>query len=378
MHSQGRSGGCVLLACLSMLALTAWQVLQAHHEAAQEQLAAQKLSIQLRWQEGEDSAPVRGSATRQVQAAGLERFSRKGSASILRMRQARENDTQEAMTVSSAASRRSVMDVWDGQQQYIGTGQEQPSGSGSQSSHSSGSGIHGQGGLLSSSDGQLISKSWVQPATAEVSDLTDTGDLPNDFDWQAYLSYYPDLLQSGIYSESQAQQHFLEYGRQEGRIYKRLKVLMHYTACTGLINQHYSHIAAFTLASAIGAELVLPPALQRDSFGSYFSTFKEQNEVTWTPTSLSLLLDVDRVTEEWRAHGMEVHKVRTPIRFHSVSIKVRPRLCRVCAAHVYSSMNTVCCNLMPWRAVLLCHETLAALMTEVAPCTADARAGGAA
>jgi hypothetical protein len=160
------------------------------------------------------------------------------------------------------------------------------------------------------SDGQLTRESWISPAAAEVSNLTDTGKFPKDFDWQAYLSYYPDLFQSGIDSKSKAQLHFSKYGRREGRIYNRLKVLLHYTACTGLINQHYSHIAAFSLASVIGAELVLPPALQRDSFGSYFSTFKEQNEVTWTPTSLSLLLDVDRVVKEWRAHGMEVHKVR--------------------------------------------------------------------
>ena len=80
----------------------------------------------------------------------------------------------------------------------------------------------------------------------------------------------------------------------------------------GLINQHYSHIAAFTLSSAIGAQLVLAPALQRDSFGSYFSMHKEQNEVTWTPTSVSLLLDEDRIIEEWQAHGMQVHKVGHP------------------------------------------------------------------
>ena len=80
----------------------------------------------------------------------------------------------------------------------------------------------------------------------------------------------------------------------------------------GLINQHYSHIAAFTLSSAIGAQLVLAPALQRDSFGSYFSMHKEQNEVTWTPTSVSLLLDEDRIIKEWQAHGMEVHKVGCP------------------------------------------------------------------
>ena len=63
-------------------------------------------------------------------------------------------------------------------------------------------------------------------------------------------------------------------GRAEGRIYKRLRVLLRYTACTGLINQHYSHIASFVLAAVLGAEVVLPPAAKRDSFGNYFSTYK--------------------------------------------------------------------------------------------------------
>ena len=39
---------------------------------------------------------------------------------------------------------------------------------------------------------------------------------------------------------------------------------------------------------------------------------KEQNEVTWTPTSVSLLLDEDRIIKEWQAHGMQVHKVGHP------------------------------------------------------------------
>ena len=46
--------------------------------------------------------------------------------------------------------------------------------------------------------------------------------------------------------------------------------------CAGLINQQYSHIAAFTLAAVLGAEIVLPPAAKRDSFAHYFSVFKEQ------------------------------------------------------------------------------------------------------
>lgn len=57
-------------------------------------------------------------------------------------------------------------------------------------------------------------------------------------------------------------------------MYKRLKVLLRYTACTGLINQQYSHIAAFSLAAVLGAEIVLPPAAKRDSFAHYFSVFK--------------------------------------------------------------------------------------------------------
>ncbi len=145
--------------------------------------------------------------------------------------------------------------------------------------------------------------------SSESRNSTEAEDLPEDFDWQAYLAYYPDLVSSGISSESGAQQHYLAHGRQEGRVHRRLKVLMHYTACTGLINQHYSHIAAFTLSSAIGAELVLAPGLQRDSFASYFSAHKEQNEVTWTSMSTDQLLDVDRIIEEWRARGMDVHKV---------------------------------------------------------------------
>ena len=54
-------------------------------------------------------------------------------------------------------------------------------------------------------------------------------------------------------------------------MYRKLRVLLRYTAGTGLINQHYSHIAAFALASVLGAEVVLPPAMHRSSFQHIFS-----------------------------------------------------------------------------------------------------------
>lgn len=134
-------------------------------------------------------------------------------------------------------------------------------------------------------------------------------DSPKAFNWRSYLALNPDLEQSGIDSEFKAKQHFIQHGKLEGRAFRDFKVRMHYTACTGLINQQYSHIAAFILSSAIGAELVLPPALMRNSFGSYYSLLKEKNEVLWEAAPADMLLDVERIIEAWQRQGMKVHKV---------------------------------------------------------------------
>lgn len=133
--------------------------------------------------------------------------------------------------------------------------------------------------------------------------------VPADFDWQTYLLYNPELRDKGISTQQQAEDHYVRIGYTEGMIYKRLRVLLRYTACTGLINQHYSHIAAFSLCAVLGAELVLPPAVKRDSFAHYFSVFKEHNEVKWTPAPLESLLNVDKIVEFWRGRGLTVHRV---------------------------------------------------------------------
>ena len=52
---------------------------------------------------------------------------------------------------------------------------------------------------------------------------------------------------------------------------RRLRVVLRYVAGTGLINQHYSHVAALALAAVLGAEVVLPPAMHRSSFEHIFS-----------------------------------------------------------------------------------------------------------
>jgi hypothetical protein len=75
------------------------------------------------------------------------------------------------------------------------------------------------------------------------------------------------------------------------------------------MNQHYSHIAALTLAAALNASVVMPPAVKRDSYAKYFSIFKDKNEVQWTPAPLDTLLDVKSITRTWAAKGIAIQMV---------------------------------------------------------------------
>jgi hypothetical protein len=63
-------------------------------------------------------------------------------------------------------------------------------------------------------------------------------------------------------------------------VYKRVPLVVRYTACGGLFNQHYSHVAALALALALGADVVLPAAVKRDSFAHYFSQDPSKNQVS--------------------------------------------------------------------------------------------------
>ena len=59
----------------------------------------------------------------------------------------------------------------------------------------------------------------------------------------------------------------------------------------------------------MGAELVLAPAAQRDSFEHYFSTRAELNEVHWAPSPVEGLLDVDYIIKYWANRGLIIHRV---------------------------------------------------------------------
>ena len=130
---------------------------------------------------------------------------------------------------------------------------------------------------------------------------------PPWFDSASYLSLNPDLPAAGITDAASAAAHYVAAGWAEGRAARPLDVTLRYTACGGLINQHYSHVSALALASAVGATRVhLPPAVQRSSYGHYFSVFAHRNEVEWTPAPLAGVLDVDAATATWAERGVQL------------------------------------------------------------------------
>jgi hypothetical protein len=119
-------------------------------------------------------------------------------------------------------------------------------------------------------------------------------ELPIDFDWKTYLRYNPDLAQTGINTEQRAILHYRMAGHREGRMYQPLNVVLRYTACGGLINQHYCHIAALTLGASLGAHVVMPPALQRTSFDPARAAMQ------WAAQPLRGIWDVDALQSYWR------------------------------------------------------------------------------
>jgi len=79
------------------------------------------------------------------------------------------------------------------------------------------------------------------------------------------------------------------------QVFKRIPLIVRYTACGGLFNQHYSHIAALTLALALGGDVILPAAVKRDSFANYFSQDPTKNQVSWTAVPFDTLWDGEAV-----------------------------------------------------------------------------------
>lgn len=114
---------------------------------------------------------------------------------------------------------------------------------------------------------------------------------------------YPDLRSGNIRTKDAAVWHYTEKGFSESRSYARIPVLLRYTACQGLFNQMYAHLNALVLADILGADVVLPPSVFRESFSKYFSMDLTKNEVKWTPTSTGALLDVQALKQHYAKKG---------------------------------------------------------------------------
>jgi hypothetical protein len=132
--------------------------------------------------------------------------------------------------------------------------------------------------------------------------------VPADFDWRAYLLRYPDLRTAGLRTPDAAARHYAERGSAEHRSYAKVPLVLRYTACQGLFNQMYAHLNALALAAFLGADVVLPPSVYRESFAKYFSmTDLARNEVRWTPAPAGALLDVPALQRHYRErHGIRV------------------------------------------------------------------------
>lgn len=122
---------------------------------------------------------------------------------------------------------------------------------------------------------------------------------------------YSDLRSNGVRTREAAAAHYAGNGYREQRSYQRVPVLLRYTACQGLFNQMYAHLNALVLADYLGADVVLPPSVYRESFAKYFTMEDmKKNEVKWTPTDAGALLDVDALAAHYAGKGIKIH--RTP------------------------------------------------------------------
>lgn len=150
--------------------------------------------------------------------------------------------------------------------------------------------------LSSSSTRQRLGPKGEQPAADSIEE-------PADFNWKAYLLRYPDLRSGNIRTQEAAAWHYTQTGHKEGRSYAKVPILLRYTACQGLFNQMYAHLNALVLAEYLGADVMLPPSVYRESFSKYFSMDLKKNEVKWTPADTGALLDVESIAAHYAQKG---------------------------------------------------------------------------
>ena len=69
----------------------------------------------------------------------------------------------------------------------------------------------------------------------------------------------------------------------------------------GFANQLFSHVAALSLAAALGADVVMPPALVRDSYDRVAVGAKVT--MKWVTAPTGSIMDTDAMAEGWGRLG---------------------------------------------------------------------------
>jgi hypothetical protein len=120
--------------------------------------------------------------------------------------------------------------------------------------------------------------------------------LPADFDWKAYLKWNPELAIEGVSTQAEAEAHYVREGFAQGLVYKDYELTIRYTACGGLMNQHYSHLSALTLAHLAHAHRVIwPPMQERKSYNIRYHTDVRLNRQEWTYMDASTVWDLSAI-----------------------------------------------------------------------------------
>jgi hypothetical protein len=91
--------------------------------------------------------------------------------------------------------------------------------------------------------------------------------VPSDFDWRAYLKWNPELEMQGIHTQEAAEDHYVTIGHSRSLVYRDFELTIRYTACGGLINQHYCHLATIALAKMSKASKIIWPPMQVCTLG---------------------------------------------------------------------------------------------------------------
>lgn len=122
--------------------------------------------------------------------------------------------------------------------------------------------------------------------------------LPLGFDWHAYLKWNPELQSAGVSSQRAAQDHYLTTGASQNLVYQDYNLTLRYTACGGLMNQHYCHLATLVLAHLCHAKRVIwPPMQERTSFNRRYHTSAEKNEQSWLYLDATSLWDMPAIQQ---------------------------------------------------------------------------------